>query len=131
MKKLVVALLMTLAPATAMAESRFIDTKYWGLNIRLGIAVMNNVTEEKCNRADWDKFLGKARQMASTMKPTKATMEKMRKDGLDPTKPGAFLSFEFGVACFKDGALGIKFPLNGKAKHVYLHRAGRGWYRTP
>jgi hypothetical protein len=66
--------------------------------------------------------------MAATMEPTAADWEKMRKAGADPSKPGEFLKYEFGVACFKDRKLGIKFPLNGKGKQVYLYSAERGWY---
>lgn len=129
MRILAVALLLVLGSAPALAQSRFVDTKLWGVNVQLALAVMKNVKDtKKCTEADWKKFTAKAREMAITLEPTAADWEKMRKAGADPSKPGEFLRFEFGVACFKDRKLGIKFPLNGKGKQIYLYSAERGWY---
>ena len=129
MKTLALALVIVLAPTAALAQSRFDDTKLWGMNVQLAMAVMKNVKDtKKCSSANWKKFTAKARDMAATMPPTEADKEQMRKAGADPTRPGEFLKYEFGVACFKDGKLGIKFPLNGKGKQIYLHSAERGWY---
>lgn len=132
MKKLAVALAFSiaLAPATAvMAQSRVEKTKLWGMNVQVALAVMKNVKDtKKCASADWKKFTAKALDMAAGMPPSEADKEQMRKAGADPTRPGEFLKFEFGVACFKDGKLGIKFPLNGKGKQIFLHSAERGWY---
>lgn len=129
MRILALALLFVLASAPAMAQSRFVDTKLWGVNVQLALAVMKNVKDtKKCTEADWKKFIAKAREMATTLEPTAADWEEMRKAGADPSKPGEFLRFEFGVACFKDRKLGIKFPLNGKGKQIYLYSAERGWY---
>ncbi len=129
MRLLAVALLFVLGSTPALAQSRFVDTKLWGVNVQLAMAVMKNVKDtKKCTEADWKKFTAKAREMAATMEPTAADWEKMRKAGADPSKPGEFLKYEFGVACFKDRKLGIKFPLNGKGKQVFLYSAERGWY---
>ncbi len=89
MRILAVALLLVLGSTPALAQSRFVDTKLWGVNVQLAMAVMKNVKDtKKCTEADWKKFTAKAREMAVTLEPIAADWEKMRKAGADPSKPG-------------------------------------------
>ncbi|MBK1865797.1 hypothetical protein [Taklimakanibacter albus] len=58
MRLLAAALLLVLGSKPALAQSRFVDTKLWGMNVQLALAVMKNVKDtKKCTEADWKKFI--------------------------------------------------------------------------
>ena len=130
MKKPTLALLLALLPAIAMAKPPTETTKLWSLNVRIVTDVLTNGNTRDCSDAESEKLNEKAQEISTGLKPSQSEIAKMQKNGYDPTKPGQFLEMSFGVACFRNGTLGIRFPASGKAKQMYLHKEERGWARV-
>jgi hypothetical protein len=129
MMKPTLALLLALLPATAVAKPPTETTKLWNLNVRIVTDVLNNGNTRECSDAEWGKLSEKAREISTDLKLSESDVALMRKTGYDPTKPGEFLEMSFGVACFRSGTLGIRFPASGRTKQLYLHKEERGWVR--
>jgi hypothetical protein len=54
MRILAVALLLVVGSTPALAQSRFVDTKLWGVNVQLALTVVKNVKDtKKCTEAVW------------------------------------------------------------------------------
>jgi hypothetical protein len=130
MMKPTLALLLAFLPAIAMAKPPTETTELWSLNVRVVTDVLSNGNTRECSDAESAKLTEKAQEVSTGLKPSQSEVVKMQKNGYDPTKPGQFLEMSFGVACFRNGTLGIIFPASGKAKQLYLHKEKRGWIRV-
>jgi hypothetical protein len=128
MKRILLALPLLFVAGTAFADARTQVAKIWGWNIHIVMSSMAIENSVKCNNAQWRTLGDKAREITEANKPSEADNAKMKKLGMDPSKPGQYLKYNFAGVCFNDGSLGIRFPGSGEAKEVYMYREKVGWY---
>ena len=122
-------LFLTLVAGPAQAQSNTQKMQAWDMNVHVVTHVMKLKDTVRCSAAQRKLVDGKAREISLRRKPGNAELEALRKQGYDARKKGEFLRYEYAIACFKDGMLGVKYPPSGKAAETHFHRPDRGWYQ--